>query len=617
MIIIQNLTLSFGQQLLFDDISVTFQFDQKIGIVGRNGAGKSTLLKVLAKQQSTDSGTISCQADKTIAYMPQDMVFNTKQPVYDAAFAIFDTFLALEKEQHVIEQRLSQGAKDPEKDVERLSEIIEKLSHFDRIDAERRTNEILSGLGFDEQKKKQPVDTLSVGWKMRVVLAQLLLKQADFYLFDEPTNHLDITTKEWFLRFLQQASFGFLLVSHDRHFLDNACTAIFELERGRGTMYYGNFSFYIDQKEERRASERAAYERQQREIAKKEETIERFRAKSSKAKAMKSMQKQLDKIERIEVEPTLPQVSFSFPQAIRSGKVVLTVKNISYSFATHQLFKDVSFEVMRGQKLALVAPNGVGKTTLLNLIAGKLSLQHGSVVFGHNVRPAFFEQDQTRVLKSQHTIFEEVSLNCSEISDTVIRSFLGSFLFPGDDIYKKISVLSGGERNRVAMVKVLLQKANLLLLDEPTNHLDLYAKDVLLQALRAYEGTILFVSHDHNFIQQLATGILELTSEKLYYYPGTYEQFLADKHSQLKTSNNLQKKDVKQDSKETQQRVDQSKKIKQLENVIQRLEHEQQKIIKQLEKLAYGTPEYNKTVAKLISVEKQIETATQEWEELF
>lgn len=615
MIIIQNLFLSFGARHLFDDISVTFQFDQKIGVVGRNGAGKSTLLKVIAKQQCIDSGTVSCQGGKAIAYMPQDMAFNTTKSVYDAAFSVFDNYLQLEKEQGTIEEQLAGNAKNPEALIERFSVVIEELSHFDRVDAEKRTNEILSGLGFDSEKKKQSVNTLSVGWKMRVVLAQLLLQQADFYLFDEPTNHLDITTKEWFLQFLKNAPFGFLLVSHDRHFLDIACNAIFELERGHGVMYHGNFSFYLAQKEERRQMELAAYERQQREIAKKEQTIERFRAKSSKAKAMKSMQKQLDKIERIEIEPVMPKVSFSFPQASRSGKIVLSAKNISYSFGQKQLFKNISFEVMRGQKLALVAPNGMGKTTLLNLIAGKLALQSGQVEFGHNVTPAFFEQDQTKVLNPEHTIFEEVSLNCSQVSDTVIRSFLGSFLFPGDDIYKKIAVLSGGERNRVAMVKVLLQKANFLLLDEPTNHLDLYAKEVLLQALQSYDGTILFVSHDHNFIQHLATGILELTHEKLYYYPGTYDQFLDDKQSERLSQNNAAEKTVSPEAKKSP-KVQDNKRIKKLENQIERLEHEHQKIMKCLEIIEYASDEYKKLVAKLMAVEKEIESATNEWESL-
>lgn len=615
MIILQDVSLSFGPQTIFDGISVSFSEDQKIGVVGRNGTGKSTLLKVIAGLQQIDEGSVSCEGKKRIAYLPQDMVFSSTQTVYDTAFSVFDKFLKLEQEKEQIEAQLEVGADNAEELLERFNKVLELLAFFDRLDAQERTLEVLTGLGFDKNRQQQIVDTLSVGWKMRVVLAQLLLQQADFYLFDEPTNHLDISTQEWFLKFLKNASFGFLLVTHDRHFLENACTHILELERGNGTLFYGNFTYYLREKEERRLAIESAHNRQQKEIARKERTIERFKASASKARQMQSMQKQLDKMEIIEIEPPLPTVSFKFPESVRSGSIVLTVKNLSFKFQNKQIFEHVSFEVQRGQKLALVAPNGVGKTTLLNVIAGKLPVQTGSITFGHNVATAFFEQDQTRVLTPTNTIMEEVSSNCSQISDALIRAFLGSFLFPGDDVYKKIAVLSGGERNRVAMVKVLLQKANFLLLDEPTNHLDLYAKDVLLQALKAYAGTILFVSHDHSFIQNLATGILELTPSGLYYYPGTYEEFLQDKERMQGTAKVVeQKKSTAPTPGATP--VDTDKEIKKLEQTISRLEHEHRKIMGQLEDDEYGSPTYQKRLDQLTKIEKELAAAMASWEKL-
>jgi ATP-binding cassette subfamily F protein 3 len=464
-------------------------------------------------------------------------------------------------------------------------------------------------------QQQQTVDTLSVGWKMRVILAKLLLQKADFYLFDEPTNHLDITTKEWFLSFLQEANFGFLLVTHDRHFLEKACTTIFELERGKGTMYYGNFSFYIEQKEQRQAALITAHNRQQRDIERKQATIDRFKASASKAKMAQSMIKKIEKMEIIEIEPTLPTVSFQFPPTERAGRVVLTLKDISYAFGAKKLFSNASCEILRGQKVALVAPNGTGKTTLFNVITGKLPLQQGSIEFGYNVKTAFFEQEQARVLNPDNTILEEVTNACSNISDSVIRSFLGSFLFHGDDIYKKIKVLSGGEKNRVAMLKVLLQKANFLLLDEPTNHLDLYSKEVLLQALQQYDGTMLFVSHDHTFIQNLATGILELTQHGLHYYPGTLEEFLDDKKRKqavVPQKNSVVHSEtlpiIQQDNKLM------AKKIKQLEATISRLEHKEQKLMNKLEAVEYGTTQYRDLMHKIEITQKELAASMQEWE---
>ncbi len=615
-IILKEILLTYGERDLFDRISVDFQQDQKVGVVGRNGSGKSTLLKVITKQLSLDSGNVVINKQKQIAFFPQEMVLNSNKSVFDELFLVFEAYTKLEQEQQHIEVQLATKSCDTMHLLDRYQSILDTLSHFDRSDAEQRAVAVLQGLGFEKEKFCNSVNTLSVGWKMRLVLAKLLLQQADFYLFDEPTNHLDIVTKEWFFDFLKKAPFGYLLVTHDRYFLDNACDWIFELSRGNGVMYHGNYAAYLKQYEWQHAKLNSAYYQQQKEITRKKASIDRFRASASKAKMAKSMIKQLDKMELIKVEPPEPTVAFSFPSLKRSGRVVITLKDLSYHYDKKRLFQNVSCEIMRNQKVALVAPNGMGKSTLFDLIAGKLSLQTGTITFGHNVDFALFEQDQTKALDQHQTILEELINACPDTPTQTIRSFLGSFLFVGDDVYKKISMLSGGEKNRVAMIKVLLQNANFLLLDEPTNHLDLYAKSVLLQALQQYLGTILFVSHDHQFIQELATDIVELTPHGLHYYSGRYEEFLADKKNKenqsdiFEQSENIEKKQKKSQSKKLK------KNIRVVEKRIQNLEQKIEKTAADLDLQSYGSSSYGKTLEKIASLQAELDQAMAEWEEL-
>lgn len=625
MIILKHVFLTLGTRELFTDLNCTIQQDQKIGVVGRNGTGKSTLLKVLARQLHVDSGEVVIDKSKKIGYMPQEMVLISEKTVYDEAFSVFQEFIDLEKEKDSIEQSLAQeSSHDVEKVLERYTKILELLSTFDRAAALSKTEYILDNLGFSSQQKKQSVNTLSVGWKMRVVLAKLLLQEADFYLFDEPTNHLDLVTKEWFFDFLQKASCGFLLVTHDRYFLENLCQTILELESGKATIYNGNFTTYLEQKEQQRAIKITMFEKQEREIAQKQATIDRFRA-GTKARMAQAMMKKLEAIERIEIEPTLPVVRFSFPPTLRSGRIVLTIKNLKHAFDHQVLFNHVSCEIERGQKIALIAPNGTGKTTLFNLITGKYPLQQGTIEFGHNVQMAYFEQDQSRVLKPDHSIWQEVLEACPDIPETTIRSFLGSFLFSGDDIYKKIKVLSGGEKNRVAMVKMLLKKANFLLLDEPTNHLDIYAQDILLQALKQYDGTILVVSHDHNFIQQLADHILELTPQGIYSYSGTFESYLERKKQQSVPSTAQPSKipvqkyepvHKKSTHEESQEHTKIRTTIHNVESQITKFERERDKLHALFNTYQFGTKEYAQAVEKLNSVQKKLDDALKQWEEL-
>ena len=601
MLILNNIFLAFKDRTLFDNLRIAIDYREKIGLLGRNGSGKSTLLKVIAGQQQLDSGSVTYDKKKKIGYLPQELILHSNKSVFDETMTLFASFLQLQDEAQTIEQELAVNTDHviAHQLVERYSAIHEQLSHFDAVAANTKANTILRGLGFSEKQYKQSVDSLSVGWKMRVVLAKLLLQEADFYLFDEPTNHLDLPAKEWFLTLLKNASFGYLLVSHDRYFLEKVCEKIIEIERGTATTYKGNFGSYLVQKKEKQERLLAAYTQQQKEITRKQQTIDRFRYKSSKAAMVRSMIKDLDQMERIKIEPTLPNVSFSFGSVTRAGSVVLTVEKVSHAFDKNLLFKNISCIIMRGKKVALIAPNGMGKTTLFNLIAGKLPLQHGSVTFGHNVTTAYFEQDQTRVMHKDRTVLQEVSDACGQVPEERIRSFLGSFLFSGGEVQKKICQLSGGEKNRVAMVKVLLQNANMLLLDEPTNHLDLYAKDVLQQALQQYNGTILFVSHDHDFIQHVADTILELTPDGLYIYNGDYESYLYHKQAiqQHQEQNKIPKNNAEPHKKETPKNANQQRQLKKqlnmLEASIKRLETKRDAMGERLSSLTYGTQKYD------------------------
>lgn len=615
-----NVCLEMIQQVIFDDISFVFDHDQRIGLVGRNGSGKSTLLKVVAGQQQLDKGAVSIQKGKTIAYLSQDVVLQSDKSIVEETYTSFAHVAKLLDEQKAIEAQLDTNPDDLDELLERYAIVCEKLLHVDQEGMRAEAKKVLMGLGFKPEQFDEPVATLSVGWKMRIVLAKLLLQKADFYLFDEPTNHLDIVAKDWFLQFLKRAPFGFVLVCHDRYFLNQLCTEIFEIERGKGKLYVGDYNQYEKQKAHDEALLEMQYKNQQRDIKQKTETIERFKAKASKASMAQSMMKALDKVERIELPPKAPDINFNFPPIQQSGSVVLTIEDVGHAFGPKQIFKDVSFEVQKGQKIALVASNGVGKTTLFNLIAQKLPLSDGKVTVGYNVLSTVFDQDQTASLAMDKTILENITESCPKVVEQKIRAFAGSFLFTKDSILKKVGVLSGGEKNRVGMIKVLLQNANLLLLDEPTNHLDIQSKDILLTALQAYQGTILFVSHDQDFVNKLATDIVELSVDGAKEYQGNYELYLYQKQQELQKSQssdtsapkkvNNKKEDVAAPKKITLSSVE----VKALERTIQKIEHDIKRTENSFADLVFGTPKFNDAQKKLTDLKKELEIAVAAWE---
>lgn len=596
MIKLNGITLFYGSQPIFDNITCSLSPHARIGLVGRNGSGKSTLLKALAGDLILDDGTIHVGSMK-IAYLPQDIVMTSQKTILDEAAAAFE---------HL----------DPEEFPAALVEV----------------KKVLMGLGFGIEKFDQPVASLSTGWKMRLVLAKLLLQKADFYLFDEPTNHLDIFAQEWFLEFLKRAPFGFLLVCHERAFLNKVCTDILELHKGKATLYKGNYDSFITQKNEIRERLKAAHHLQQKEMTRMRETAEKFRASASKASFAQSLFKKLEKMEIIEVpEEDTSSVKMAFPPVTRSGKMVLSVRGLSKSFNGHTLFKNVNFEIERDMKVALVAANGVGKTTLLRIITGEVQPDHGQIEFGNNVLHAIFKQNQHETLDPKNTIWEQVIHTPVRKTEGELRRMLGAFLFSGESIYKKTNVLSGGEKNRLCMALTLLQDSNFLILDEPTNHLDIPSKDILLTALKAYPGTLLFVSHDQDFVAKLATHILELTPTGTIMYKGSFDEYLEQKKyresrgpvsapselpSSHKASPDRSSSDASVSQLDNTQRFELQKKARRVEEKIEKLEQKQEFLCKKLETCQPGTPQYTMMLGEINLSQKAIDAANQEWEAL-
>jgi len=609
MIHLKNLGLKYGDQTVFSDLTMMIQDQDRIALVGRNGSGKSTLLKIIAGQQSIDAGQVVITKGMRVAYMPQEMLIHSSKTVEEEALSTFGRLYDDMKLAKELEDKIHSSSTPAAQDVEKYAVLQHEIAEMDPEAKILKVNKLLTGLKFNEAHRKTQVDQLSVGWRMRLVLAKLLLQEADFYLFDEPTNHLDLSTKEWFLDFLKyETTFGFLLVCHDRYFLDNLCNKTLAiLPGGKSKVYAGNYSYYKKNEAEETIMLEKAYEAQQRDIKQRKETIDRFKATASKAKMAQSMVKQLEKIEIIQLNQAAKKVNFSLAPVERAGQTVLTVKNVSHSF-NRQLFKDVNFVINRGEKVALIAPNGTGKSTLFNLITSKLALQNGSIEQGHNVTSTLFDQDQEKVLNPTATILQEVEGNC-KASQQTIRTFLGSFLFPKGDVMKKTAVLSGGERNRVAMVKVMLSNANFLMLDEPTNHLDIESKETVLNALKQYDGTMLFVSHDQDFVNNLATRIIELTETGISSYDGNYNAYLDFKNSSSRkdvTAEKSETKKIKESTLSKKELFELRKKYKNLDSNMKKYQKELDALLSNMYSLEFGSDEQIKAEEKKQVLEKRI-----------
>ncbi|HRP32703.1 MAG TPA: ABC-F family ATP-binding cassette domain-containing protein [Agriterribacter sp.] len=523
---LQDVTFEFGARTIVRDATWHIQPGERIGLIGYNGTGKSTLLKVLVGEYLPSAGTVERGRGTTIGYLHQDLLsFDTSESILQVALGAFEKILLLEKEIEVLGKRLEKEHEDEAL----LHEYSDKLHEMDTLggyNIHHQTEEVLQGLGFANSDLQRPYQEFSGGWRMRVLLAKMILQQPDLLLLDEPTNHLDLPSIEWLEKYLLHYKGSVVIVSHDKYFLNRMVTKIVELYQQQLHFYNGNFDFYETEKVMRVELQQRAFENQQEYIRQQERFIERFRAKATKAAAAQSAIKRLDKLERIEdVSIDRPGIKINFQVDKVPGKIICTLKQVSKSFGKIRIVENTSAEINRGDKIALIGANGKGKSTLLRIIAGTESFT-GERVWGHNVEESFYAQHQLEALNVQQTILEEMK-NCgSQKTEQELRTLLGCFLFSGDDTDKKIRVLSGGEKARVALAKTMVSKANFLILDEPTNHLDLLSIDLLIEALNRYQGSLIMVSHDRHFISKAANRIWEIEDHGIKDFAGGYEEWM-------------------------------------------------------------------------------------------
>jgi ATP-binding cassette subfamily F protein 3 len=519
----------FGPKLLFQNANWLITPNERTALVGANGTGKSTLMKILAGLDGLDYGNVQRTRGMSIGYLPQDGLALSGRTVFEECLSVFDELLSLEKELETLSVSLAEL--DPESAAytaaaDRFSHIDSRFRAHDGYALDAQVGTVLTGLGFSKDDWKRRTEEFSGGWQMRIALAKLLLQKPSLLLLDEPTNHLDLETRNWLEDYLRTYPNGYILISHDRYFLDVTVDKIIEIWNKGLHVYHGNYEKYLQQKAERRAQIEAAYRNQRERIEQLEAFINRFRYQATKAKQVQSRIKELDKIERIEIPQEEQAIHFTFPQPPPSGRTVVEVSGLFKSYGPKQVLNDVSFTIDRCDRIALVGVNGAGKSTLIRLLSGQDTPTSGLLKLGHNVLAEYFAQDQYKVLDPGARMLSDIGSTAPRVSETELRSLLGCFLFSGDDVFKTLGVLSGGERNRYALAKILVSPANFLLLDEPTNHLDLRAKDVLLEAINAFTGTVIFVSHDRYFIDRLATRVFEVGAAKVNVYPGNYEDYL-------------------------------------------------------------------------------------------
>src|SRR5579872_336222 len=519
----------YGPKILFENVDWLVTPNERTGIVGANGTGKSSLLKVLAGIEGLDLGAITTQKGASLGYLPQEGLSLSGRTVFAECMTVFANLRALEAEQEDLARRM--GELDPSG-----PEYAQVADRFHHVEAEFRARDgyavevqvgsVLSGLGFPQRDWKRRTEEFSGGWQMRIALAKLLLEKPNLLLLDEPTNHLDLEARNWLETYLAQYPNAFVLVSHDRYFLDVTVRRIVELWNKHAHFYAGNFTRYEQLKTERRAQLESAQKNQQDKIHQLETFISRFRYTATKARQVQSRIKELEKIERIDLPPEEKTIHFRFPQPKPSGRIVAEFRKVAKSYGDKPVFSNANFVIERGDRVALVGVNGAGKSTLIKILAGSETLSQGEYTLGHNAAPDYFAQDQYKELDPGVRMIDDLAAVAPRATNTELRSILGCFLFSEDDVFKTIGVLSGGERNRYALARMLMMPGNFLLLDEPTNHLDMRAKDVLLEALEEFSGTVVFVSHDRYFIDKLATRVFEVGGGAVNVYPGNYEDYL-------------------------------------------------------------------------------------------
>src|SRR5579872_1369961 len=519
----------FGPKILFENLDWLITPRDRVGLAGANGTGKTTLLKTLARLEPLDYGEITFAKGVTAGYLPQDGLSLSGRSVMAECMSVFGDLLSMEQEMETLMEKMGEidpAGEEYQQVADRFHAIDTEFQHRDGYSLEAQAGMVLGGLGFPPSDWHRRTEEFSGGWQMRIALAKLLLEKPNLLLLDEPTNHLDLEARNWLEDYLQQYPHAFVLVSHDRYFLDVKVKRITELWNKRVHFYAGNFSRYEQQKAERRTQLDAAYKNQQDRIQQLEAFISRFRYQATKAKQVQSRIEELEKIERIEVPTDEKAIHFHFPQPKPSGRVVAEFKGVAKSYGEKPVFSGVDFLIERGDRVALVGVNGAGKSTLIKILAGIEPVTAGDYTLGHNAVPDYFAQDQYKELDPAVRMIDDLGAVAPRATNTELRSILGCFLFSEDDVFKPIGVLSGGERNRYALARMLMMPGNFLLLDEPTNHLDMRAQEVLLNSLERFNGTVVFVSHDRYFIDKLATRVIEVADGAVSVFPGNYEDYL-------------------------------------------------------------------------------------------
>lgn len=587
MISINNLSVQFTGQNLFDGVTFNIGDRDRIGLVGKNGAGKSTLLKILCGWQEPETGVVVVASGQTVGYLPQEMVPDSTRTIIDETMTAFEAIDALERLQEQLTQEIAERtdyeSSDYEKLLTRHHDVTEQISILGGGSRQEQAEKILLGLGFKHSDFSRPITEFSGGWQMRVELAKLLLKRPDFLLLDEPTNHLDIESIQWLENFLQTYPGAVVLVSHDRTFLDNITTRTIEITAGRIYDYKASYSEYVVQMQERRASQMASLTNQQRQVAQIEAFIERFRYKATKSKQVQSRIKMLERMETISVdEVSTESIHFQFPPAPHSGKIVVEANHLGKAYGDNRVFDNVDLTILKGSKVAFVGRNGEGKSTLAKIIIGEITDQTGLFKLGHQVQIGYYAQNQAAMLDGEKTVFQTIDDIATGDIRPKIRNILGSFLFDSDDIEKKVKVLSGGEKARLALAKLLLTPSNLLVLDEPTNHLDMNSKDILKNALLQYDGTLVVVSHDRDFLQGLTDTLYEFRDGAVHEFKGDIFEFLDYRKIEnlkalevaKKSAVSTKEQPVSQNKLNYQQTKERDRELRKLRGVVNKIEQE-------------------------------------------
>lgn len=642
-----QVSLAFGDRDILKNVTINLSPGTRAALTGANGSGKTTLLKILAGLVAPDSGDCVAQKEARIAYLPQSGIVHSGCTLRQEADRAFEYGYDLEAEIEKIGDVLSTNPKNPTPLLERHHQLSEKLENSGWYRRDVLAEQVLLGLGFSREDLNRPVEEFSGGWQMRIALAKVLMQGPDILLLDEPTNYLDLEARNWLEQFLQSFAGGFLLVSHDRYFLDVTVTEVYELFNGELKRYSGNYTNYEKIRKVELDSLVTRYHQQQEEIHKLEDFIRRFGVKATKAAQAQERQKMLDKIleQKIEIPESLKKIHFSFPPAPHSGRLVVTLEGITKSYDNkHNVINDLNLVIEKNQRMVVAGRNGSGKTTLLKILSGKDSQFSGSIKFGSGVSIGYFSQDSAEVICGKQRVLEYIEKDAPLELIPKIRDLLGAFLFRGDDVYKSLDVLSGGEKSRLALLELLLRPVNLLILDEPTNHLDLNSKDVLLEALKDFGGTVVFVSHDRGFIESLATSVLELVSPKpdsltgtVRYFPGDYNYYLDRIEAERQEQSEIVKSQVV--TKKTQEKISDSpsgamqhEEQKRLKNERRRLERREEQLLEEISILEekkqvleneLANPSVYSDATKSRSIMREIDELTKkmddlalEWEEV-